>query len=67
MLDSFGKTPDVLEVRHEAGLASKTEMQTTPKPGTLMLTFVLYLMLAGFVLTLYQVASFFGPILFPVS
>ncbi len=65
MLDSFGETPNVIEVRHEAGLARETEMQTTAKPGTFFLLIIVTLFLAGFVLILFQIAAFFGPMLLP--
>lgn len=65
MLSSSGETPNVIEVRHEAGLAKETEMQTTAKPGTFFLIIIVTLFLVGFVLILYQIAAFLGPMFFP--
>jgi len=63
MLNTFGETPNVIEVRHEVGLAKEAEMQTTAKPGTFTLLIFLGLSLAGFILILYQIAAFLGPML----
>jgi hypothetical protein len=65
MISSYGETPNVIEVRHEAGLATKSEMQTTAKPGAFLMVVVLTLFLLAFFFVLYQVAATFGPMLFP--
>ena len=66
MLHPHGETPMVIEVRHESGLASEVEMQTTVKPRAFMIFSVGTLFVVGFILMLYQVAAFFGPMLFPI-
>ena len=64
MFDTDIDTPSVIEVRHESGLASEAEMQTTPKPGTFLISFLGTLILVGFGVILYQIAAFLGPFIF---
>lgn len=64
MLDTVVKTPIVIEIRHQAGLAKQTEMQTNTKPATYLLVAFAVVALVGFGFILYQVAAFFGPLIF---
>lgn len=66
MLNIEGETPRIIEVRHEAGLASQVEMQTTPKPSAFLIIGFVTLFLVGFAVILYQIAAFFGPMIFSV-
>lgn len=65
MLSTDSENPLVIEIRHEAGVAQKMEMQTTAKPGKVLLGVCGILLLVGFVVVLYQIAAFIGPMLIP--
>lgn len=64
MLDSFADTPNVLEVRHEAGLANEEKMQTNIQPGRFTIVALSMVFLMGLILIFYQIAAFIGPMLF---
>jgi hypothetical protein len=66
MLSIDVETPLIIEVRHEAGLASETKMQTTPKLGTFLIIVLATLILVGFAVILYQIAALFGPMIFSI-
>jgi len=63
MLDAFVDTPMVVGVRHEAGLAAETKMQTTEKPSALFLYTFLFFSIVGFLFVIYQLLAFLGPML----